>query len=191
LIGAELLLGRAADLPTTAWEGMFLPDVFRRELEEVLGAKPELVYARKKVDPPGALWLGQGLLTLIGLLLAVAILIAWKMAPRLERAALVFTGFVLGTFGLVLWTLAVVSAFSELRMNEVLLVLVPADYLVGILPRRSRRLYLRGRLAGLLLVALLSLAGVLIQELRAPISMVALPMMIAAYILTRGNSRED
>src|SRR5262245_3259388 len=73
LVAAELILGRRSDLPTSPWEGMFLPEVFRRELEDKLGAKPVLVYERTKHDPPGAQWLGRGLLVSIGAFLALLI----------------------------------------------------------------------------------------------------------------------
>lgn len=177
LVAAELILGRASDAPTTAWEGMFLPEVFRRALEKELGAKPVLIYQRQKIDPPAARWLGQGLLTLIGAVLAAAIALAWKIGPRAYRAAVSIAGLSLGLFGLVLWGLAIVSAFEELRMNEVLLVLVPFDLLLGFLPENARRIYVRVRVVGLSIAVLLSAAGLLIQPLLAPISMVALVMI--------------
>lgn len=177
LVAAELILGRASDKPTTAWEGMFLPEVFRRELETELGAKPVLIYQRKKIDPPAERWLGQGLLTLIGAIFAALILIAWKIGPRSHRAAMIISGLVLGLFGLVLWSLAIVSAFEELRMNEVLLVLVPFDLWLGFLRENARGIYVRVRVVGLSIIVLLSAAGLLIQPLLAPISMVALVMI--------------
>jgi hypothetical protein len=180
LVAANVILGRAADHPTTDWEGMFLPEIFRRELEENLGAKPELVHQRKKIDEPQPTWLGEGLLATIGVVLTALIFGAWRTGPRAFRASLAVTSLVLGLFGAVLWSLAILSAFEELRNNEVLLVLFPLDVALAALPARLRLGYARARLAGLALVIVLSLLGAFVQPLAAAVALAAPPLALIA-----------
>jgi hypothetical protein len=184
LLAAELILGRAADLPTSDWEGMFLPDVFRRELEENLGAKSELVYRRVEPPPHGETWLGRIFLLAVGIILGVLILVSHRVGPVTYRTVLSISGLVLGLFGAVLWSLAILSAFEELRMNEVLLVLVPFDVAFGFLPVHWRRKYVAVRVIGSLVVLFASITGLFVQPLIAPIAMVLIPLGFIAVLRT-------
>jgi hypothetical protein len=182
LLAAELVLGRSSDRPTSAWEGMFLPEIFRRELETKLGAKPVAVYLRQKKDIPGSENLGRGLLLTLGVIFSGVILLGWRIGPRARRVSLVLTGLILGLFGTIFWGLALVSAFEELRANEILLVFFPFDVALGILPEKIRRIYSLLRLGVLLIVVLLAISGLFIQPLFAPLLFVALPLLCSALI---------
>lgn len=188
LLAAELVLGRSSDKPTSAWEGMFLPEIFRRELETKLGARPEVVYQRTKTDIPASENLGRILMFALGLIFAGVIFLGRRIGPRGHRVALVLTGVVLGLFGTIFWGLAIVSAFAELRANEILLIFLPFDVALGIMPDRFRRIYVGLRLIGLLIVAILSLAGIFIQPLFAPLIFVSLPLLAAVLFRRESNS---
>lgn len=176
LLAAELVLGRAADGPTTRWELMFLPAALREEVASRLGAAPIEVNTRKAPPPSGSTALARAALVAAGLGLGAGLLRAR------QRVAVVLTGLLLGFPALALWTLALASAFDELRANEVLLCLWPTDLLLGALPARWWRPYAQVRMAVLAGVALGSLAGLLVQPLAAVGLAVGLPMMALARV---------
>lgn len=180
LVAANVVLGRAADRPTTSWEGMFLPERFRDAVEGALGSKPEVVYARRAPLIPGSTAAGDLLLAGVGLALGALVLGARRVGPRAVRAALALTGLVLGVFGSVLWALAILSAFSELRTNEVLLVLVPFDLALVALRGARLETYLRVRLAVLALVGITWITGLFVQPLLPTLALVGLPLIAAS-----------
>ena len=61
--------------------------------------------------------------------------------------------------GLVFWALAVISPLPYVRWNETCLALMPFDVLLLLLPPDKRRLYARGRVVMLGLVAALLVVG--------------------------------
>lgn len=185
LVAANVVLGRAADRPTTAWEGMFLPERFRDAVEGALGAKPVVVFARRAPLLPGSTSAGELLLAGLGLGLAALVLTTRWVGPRAERVGLALTGVVLGVFGAGLWALAILSAFSELRINEVLLVVVPLDLGLAVLSNARLETYLRARLGLLALVALAGVTGLFTQPLLPTLALTGLPV-IAASISRRG-----
>jgi hypothetical protein len=183
----ELLPARTTDRRPTIWEAMFLPQVLRAEIEEHLGAHPEVLYERRaplRNEAPArgrqaiamAAWV---LASLCGGLVATA-----RRVPR--RAGLVLAGLALGLPAVVADALAFVTVVPDLRWNEVVLVLLPTDLALVALSGRWLRRYLGARLVGLALVALFSLAGVLIQPLGPALALAALPLgtMYVALRLT-------
>jgi hypothetical protein len=177
LVVANLALGRAADHPTTTWEAMFLPEVLRDAIEKGAGEKPEVLYLRRGPPVEGAIWTGDALIAGTGILLALMILLAsWTGRRRLVRAMLTLTGFLLGSAGLFLWTLALASAFSELIYNEVLLLLVPTDIALPFLGPRFRARYIRVRLAVIAIAGLLDVTGIFVQPLLPATVLTALPL---------------
>ncbi|MCS6915611.1 MAG: DUF4105 domain-containing protein [Myxococcota bacterium] len=182
LLAAELLLGRSADARTSPWQAMFLPEVLRREVAARLGAEPEVVYARKAPLPGGSTRLAQLALGGTGLLLALVTL----ALRRTGRLALAPAAAVLGLGGVLLWGLAVLSSFPELRWNEALLCLWPTDLLLPLLPASWLWGYVRVRLVALLALGPLAGAGVLVQPLLPLVLLTGLPMATAWYVLARG-----
>jgi uncharacterized protein DUF4105 len=160
LVVANLALGRVSDRPTTLWEGMFLPIVFRDAVEKATGAKPELVYERRGPPFGGAVWAGEAVLYALGAALAALILFA-----RGRRSVSAIAAVLLGLVGAFLWTLALASAFSELAYNEVLLVLVPFDLALPLLRDPWVVRYLRVRLSVIAVSALLRAVGIFVQPL--------------------------
>ena len=182
LLLTDLLLGRAADRPTSRWQGMFLPELLRSELQMRLGAAPEVVYTRRQPILFGSSLGGPWLLVPLGALLLVAEL-ATRRRPR-WGAKLVGAG--LGLVGLLVAGLAACSALPELRYNEAVLLCLPSDLLLLGLPVRWAVAYARLRLCGLLLCAGALAASLLIQPLAPVLLFCALPLAGLAW---RGGAR--
>jgi hypothetical protein len=178
LVVSDLVLGRAADREIGEWEAMFLPEVLMNAFKKHLGAEPIREYARRGPPASGSESIGRWLLALIGMLLA-AVQLSVRRMRLLSSVSRRSSGLFLGIVALVPWILALVSDFRELRVNEVVLVLVPLDLLIVFLRGRWLRGFLIVRLAELALVLVLSAAGVLVQPLIAFISLVALPLAAA------------
>lgn len=182
LVVADLLLGRRADRATSAWDAMFLPDHLRGTLSAELGAAPVAVHQRQaplpRGDPP---WLGEALLAVAGLALAAGVALARRRSAKAGGRVLAGVAALLGLLSLIPWAAAVISVFPELVHNEVLLVLLPTDLAVSPLGARWRAAYLRARLVGLLAVAGLMLAGVLVQPLGGALVLVLAPVATGVW----------
>jgi hypothetical protein len=181
LIGTETLIGRPGDLHPTLYQAMFLPDVLRAEVEKRLGAKPELVYTGRTRPAGGAV--ARGRWWMYGFALALAAMALAGFASRrrwTRRVSLVLVGLVLGLLGLGFEALAIVSVRNELRWNELLLVFLSADLLLIGLSGRWLRRYLTVRVAGLVLVALAKVVGLLVQPIWPTLLMVLLPVGVMA-----------
>jgi hypothetical protein len=186
LVVTDLLLGRKADRQATTWSAMFLPAELRAVVATRLDARPELLLAGKVRPPPGPTWLGTLAFVVIGAILALIVVLASRIGPRARTSALVVVGLVLGLVALVLYLLALLSTFPELRRNELLLAWWPTDLLLPFLNQR-RETYAQVRLGVLALLTVLHL-GLLVQPL-APLMTVALPMA-AIWISERRRRRE-
>lgn len=168
LMVTDLLLGRPADRRTNSWQAMFLPSQLRAEVAKRFGAPPVTIVPGAPRPPPGALWLGTAAFLAIGVALALVIVVQ-------RRSGRALTAIVLGLVGIVLWLLAALSTFPELRHNELLLSFWPTD---AALPWLGRR-YLRARLVALALV-IVAHVGVLVQPL-APTLMALLPLLALRF----------
>ena len=179
LLLTGLLLGRATDRPTTRWQGMFLPELLRRELQSHLAAVPEVVYERQQPIIIGPSLGGVWLLVPAGLLLA---LLAWVVGAALGRPRLAagIVGLKLGVLALVVYGLAACAALPELHVNEALLICLPTDLLLLGLPARWRVPYARLRLCGLAGCGLGLLTGLLLQPLLPALLFYALPLGVLA-----------
>ncbi len=173
LILTDLLLGRPSDRPTTRWQGMFLPELLRRELESRFAAPPVVMYARQRPLPIGSSLGGAWILVPAGLLLLAAVHLA-RRRPGLAKG---LVGIGLGFFGLLVSGLAACAALPELRQNEALLICLPTDLLLLFLPVRWAAAYARLRLVGLLAGAVAVTAGLLIQPLWPLLLFCALPLV--------------
>lgn len=174
LVFTDLLLGRPSDRPTTRWQGMFLPELLRRELESRLAATPVVMYARRQPLHIGSSLGGSWLLVPGGLLLLLAAAGLTRRRPRLAKG---LVGVGLGFFGLLVSGLAACAALPELRYNEALLVCLPTDLLLLFLPVRWAAAYARLRLVGLAACAAAVAAGLLIQPLWPLLLFCALPLL--------------
>ncbi|MFQ5792612.1 MAG: DUF4105 domain-containing protein [Acidobacteriota bacterium] len=181
-IASELLLGRFVDGEISTYQAMFLPAVLRQAVRQHLGAAPEVVYRREAPLPGGdpeaplrRLW---GLALGLGLTAGVALLFG---SEAVSRWAHIGSGMALGVMGTSLVFVAVVSPLPEIRYNELLLVYVPADFMLLRSGSPALRIYLATRLAGLMVVASLAAAGTLLQPLWAPWSLAVLVLAAMSF----------
>lgn len=165
LLITDMAMGRVTDRVPTYYEKMFLPDYLREAAEQAWHIKPIPVYERRGPPPLTDGPSGRVLLALVILLLTAP---AWatRLWGRFQRAGLGVAVVPYAFLGLVFWFLAIISPLPYVRWNETCLVLLPTDILmVWFLSPERRRLYARGRVVMLGLVALLMIAGVLKQPI--------------------------
>jgi hypothetical protein len=180
LVGAALLVGRRVDRHPTVWEAMFHPDVLRAEVEQRLGAAPEVLYARRGPLTGGRRGLAPFLLGGVGALLA-ALIVALRLARPRAPSPAALALLVPAGLGLLIGAVVFVARQPELRHNELLFVLLPLDLAFGLLSVHWQRRYLQGRLTLLAAAVALSIAGVLSQPLLGPAALVFLPLAAATW----------
>jgi hypothetical protein len=129
-----------------------------------------------------------GATVVVGAAIAACIpmVLANVLRTRGELAGLVWATLYLTLWGLIIWSLVVLSSIPGVRWNEVVFVLIPFDVVLPFLGAARRRRYARFRLAGLLLVSLLAAIGVFVQPLWLPILTAFLPHAIVALDLPLG-----
>lgn len=164
LVATTLGFGRGLDQPVTAWGSMGHPTWLRRQVAKTLGAKPVQIYRRLGPPVPRDPGYGHVYLLAVAVLFGLGI-VASRRVGRFERTAVAVPAVFLTLLGVLLWLVAVVSTVPELRINEALLVFLPTDALLLTFSGYRLQVYLRVRLAGLLLVGVLLMAGVLLQPL--------------------------
>lgn len=186
LVVSEYVLGRAVDRPIDRWDASFLPAQLSRALSEVAVADhrplvgPRLtVYRRRKPaagrgEPRAGVALIGALAAALALLGGAAALLARRGAARAAGLPVALIGALLGLLSLPPLALAAATAIPELRVNELVLLLWPTDFvLVGLgaawlvgRPGRLRwtRRYLAVRLGGVALVAVGHASGLLQQR---------------------------
>ena len=176
---SELLLGRRLDIAPRAYEAMSVPDLLRRAVTDRLGVHPVVLRARTEPLPPRARLGGPGaLLVAAGLLSLLAAGAGFAPARFIGRLLRSLLGLLLGLAALMPLSLAVLSALPGYAANEVLLVLLPSDLLLGALVGRRLVVYLALRVALLILVCSAALAGVLVQPLVAPLLVAFGPLIV-------------
>jgi hypothetical protein len=174
--------GRTLDRYPTMWEAQFHPDVFRSEVAAKLGVQPVVVYERKGPPFPETGPKGRPLTLFLAFLFGLPLLLArWRR--RFERAALAWACVPLILWGLVTWSLSIISSIPMFRWNEAVFLFVPFDVAVPFLGERRRRIYARVRLGMVLLVSLLVSVGIFKQPLWVPILTAFLPFAILSFDL--------
>lgn len=165
----DFAVGRYLDHHPSVWAAMFHPFVLRDEVDRHYGARAEVVYERRQPPIPDDGPTGRGWALLIGLAFVVPLLAA-RLAGRLELTATILATLPLFLMGLIIWSAAILSTIPSLRWNEALLLYYPGDLVLPFLYEARRRRYARYRLAGVVLVSLLTAVGVLRQPLWVPIA---------------------
>ncbi|MBA3541622.1 MAG: DUF4105 domain-containing protein [Deltaproteobacteria bacterium] len=185
---ADFVLGRQLDEHPTGWEAMFHPDILRREVELRFGVTPQPIYKRRgpPIDTEGST--GRLTLLVIAVLFALplAIVRALRRGARVERWAIAWTALYLGVWGVVIWTLAIVSSIPGLRWNELVFVLVPFDLALPWLAPSRRRSYARARVGIILVASALAALGVFHQPLWIPMLTAFMPLAIIAFGVRHG-----
>jgi Domain of unknown function (DUF4105) len=164
LLITDIAMGRVTDRVPTYWERMFLPDYMRDAAKDRWNVEPIEIYERVGPPPLRDGPSGRWILTLIVILLTAP---AWitRLVGRFERFGLAFAVGPAAFFGLIFWFLAAISPLPYVRFNETCLILMPLDFLLLFLPAEKRRLYARGRVVMLGIIALLMLVNVIKQPL--------------------------
>jgi hypothetical protein len=200
LLITDVQMGRSTDRVPTYWERMFLPQYLREAAAKRWGIAPIPIYERREcqnVDPNdelaakgcverGAPYVdGPSGRVLFALFILLATASAWatKLWGRFQRTGLAIAILPPIILGLVMWFLAIISPLPYVRGNETCLVFFPFDLLVllPILSPARKRVYARGRVVMLALVAALHLVGVLHQPLMSPILWPLIPLAVVGF----------
>jgi hypothetical protein len=96
----------------------------------------------------------------------------------LDKFVVVWASVPLIVWGLVIWTLAVISTIPSLRWNELALVFVPFDVVLPFLREARRKRYARVRLAMVVLASLLLAIGVFHQPIWVPLITAFVPLAL-------------
>ncbi len=208
LIITDLAMGRATDRIPTYWERMFLPDYLREAAIELWHIQPITLYQRKgplafkevekqltdpTLTPEQRTALedrmhelttapsGRIVFALIILLLTAP---AWatRLWGRFQRTGLAVAVVPAALLGLVLWGLAVISPLPYIRWNETCLALMPFDLLLLWLPPLQRKRYAQGRVAMLVLVAVLLLVNILKMPMWDVLLWALIPNAVVAFM---------
>ena len=179
---ADYVLGRQLDDTPTLWESMFHPDMLRQQLEVRLGVKPRQLYKRRGIDFPTDGSTARLPMFAIALLFGLPLLVAtWRR--RFHKAALIWSTVFLTFWGVVIWSLVIISSIKGVRWNEAVFVMVPFDVALPFLGPDKRRSYARVRVAILLVVSALCAIGVFHQPLWIPILSAIVPLSIIGFDL--------
>ena len=178
LLVTDIAMGRVTDRVPTYYERMFLPDYMREAATARWGVEPIAVYERVGPPPLRDGPSGRLILALVVVLLTSP---AWltRLWGRFERTGLAIAVVPAALLGTVFWFLAIISPLPYVRWNETCLILMPFDLLLLFLPEPKRRLYARGRVIMLGIVAALLLVNVL----RAPLFSIWLWPLIPAAVV--------
>jgi hypothetical protein len=115
------------------------------------------------------------------ILLVTSPVLLTRWLGRFQRIGLAMAILPPVLLGLVLWFLAIISPLPYVEWNEACLVFLPLDLALLILGPDKRRLYARGRVAMLALVAVLHLVGVLTQPLFAALLWPLIPAAVVGF----------
>jgi hypothetical protein len=175
-IALQLGLGREADIKTSPWQRMFMPDELRKQVEEKLGAKPQTIFYRVADPLPDSPNEGRWTVAATGTVGLGLTRLRNKWGLRLLAG-------LLGLPALMFWGLACITAITELRWNEALLLLWPMDLALPWLGKR----YVWVRLVGVAVVGVLWAVGVLVQPLAAVLCLVGLPFLGLGWKSLKGS----
>ena len=178
LLITDVAMGRVTDRVPTYWERMFLPDYMRDAAAAHWKVEPIQIYTRVGPPPLRDGPSGRIILALIVILLTAP---AWatRLWGRFERAGLAVAVMPAAFFGLVFWFLSIISPLPYVRWNETCLILMPLDALLVFLPQPKRKLYARGRVVMLGIIAILMLVNVF----KAPLFSIWLWPLIPAAVV--------
>ena len=165
LMASDLFLGRALDQEMTPYESMFLPAMLRRGVAEQFGAEPDVLYTRHHPLPKVEAASTRGTIWLIWSGTALLLGVGMQRRINLHNMSRRISASLLGTIGVLLLSLMVLSPEQEIRHNELILVFLPTDFLLASRNIRLARIYTIVRLTILLIVAIAALTGLFVQPL--------------------------
>ncbi|HET7506095.1 MAG TPA: DUF4105 domain-containing protein [Kofleriaceae bacterium] len=180
LLVTDIAMGRVTDRIPTYYERMFLPQYLREAVAKRWGIQPIAIYERHgepplSEEPPGA---GSRTYFLLAIVLLTAPAWIARRIGRLVRTGLALSVIPYVLLGATLTFLAIISPLPYVRWNEAILVVLPLDVLVLVLPAARRVAYARARLAMLALVVVLWLVEMLAQPLLPLMLWPAIPLAV-------------
>jgi len=194
LVLTELFVGRRVDRPVDRWQASFLPKNLSLYLQQVrlpdgrpLAGPTVVIQPRRGPDPLDAdpftgaasLWM---LAALVCLLTPATILLR-RRRSRWAGLTLLLQALPVGLLAVLCWGLCLISTLPELRQTELVLALWPTDLLLTVVAvrwlrgrftsGRLLRVYAHVRLLAVSAVLICHAAGVLYQQPRAVVVLVA------------------
>lgn len=174
-----LLLGNPENNRTpTGWESMFLPMNLRDGVRDRLGAPIEQLAERQAVILPTSRAIGRVFLFFV----AFALFVSIRIALRRKRlaAGIWMAAVTLGLLGTFIAIVSALVAWPEIKNNWALLLLVPTDFALPFMMKKSKKLlvgYTRIRIGIALLLAVLEFAGVIAQPVLPLVALVLFPFV--------------
>jgi hypothetical protein len=164
LLITDIAMGRSTDRVPSYWERMFLPQYLREAVHKLWHLDPFVIYERQGAPPLDDGPSGRVWFSLIVILLTAPVWLTrrWGRFQRLGLGLAIGPPVLLGT---IFWFLAIISPLPYGHVNESCLFLLPTDLLMLFFGPTKRRLYARGRVGMLVLLALLMLVGIIKQPL--------------------------
>lgn len=162
----------------TGWESMFLPTNLRDGVRDRLGAPIEKLAERQAVILPTSRAIGR----IVLFFLAFALFVSIRISLRRKRlmAGLWIAGVTLGLLGTFVCLVSALVAWPEIKNNWALLLLLPTDFALPYLMKRSKMLlvtYARVRIGIALLLAVLEFASVISQPVLPLVALVLFPFV--------------
>ncbi len=192
LLITDIAMGRSTDRVPTYYERMFLPQYLREAVTKKWHIQPRAFYTRRECVNStesgcverGLPWTpensGRVIFALFALLITAPVVLS-RRYRRFQRTALAVAVIPYALLGSILLFLAVISPLPYVHINESILLFFPFDFLLLALPAEKRRLYARGRVAMLVLQALLMLIGVFKQPLMAELLWPLIPALVVGF----------
>ncbi|HEY4181303.1 MAG TPA: DUF4105 domain-containing protein [Kofleriaceae bacterium] len=212
LLITDMGMGHVTDQVPSYWDRMFLPDYLREAVIDLWHVEPVVINQRKgpfavkeiektlhdgvtddrakelhaQLDALHNETSGRLQFALLVLLLTSP---AWltRLWGRFQRTGLVLAVSPLVLFGLIFWTLSLVSRLPYVRWNETCLCLMPFDLALLLLSGERKKKYAKGRVIMLAIVAALMLINVLTQPIWPAWLWALVPNAVVAFMpMSRG-----
>jgi len=179
--------GSWIDRPSTSWERMALPQGLMNALTERLSAAPSRVWTRKGAPPPTSPAAGRMVLILLTAAWALAFWLLARNSPRRSRVLQRSVGVWLGCLSLVPLA-GMLSTLPSLQHNWMMLVLVPLDLVLVARAAKWQERYVLCRLATLVALGALALAGIIHASLWIGVLLAGAPLGLWLWSRRRSPS---
>lgn len=171
-----LTQGSETDAVPSPFDAQIVPYGLRDGITTQFGVKPVVVVERVVPGLETSPKAGRAVLLALGLGLAAIAIWVEKKKQRFSPLVRKVIGAVLGAIGLLLWAFVLCTKMPEFERTWIPLLLVPTDAAYGFISKKSRLRYTSVRVGLNLVLAALSLFGVLRQPLLVPALLAALPL---------------
>ena len=175
LFAMDLAAGRAFDVPVLApRDRLFLPELLSDAFATQTSISTQSTQRTRSTERTRTNSLEAALLVCLA---AAATISVWRKAPTAFRAiSRSFAALLLGTLGLIVWSVA--ALIPNLGWSENMLALVPSDYLLLVQRPRFRFYYCAARLLSIFALAILQYWAYFQQPLSLVSFTACLPLVI-------------